>query len=329
MDRRTFIQAGTAIAALPSLSFAQPLTTVNIQIDGAAVPFYAPLYVALEKGIFKKYGIDAKFLYANASEIAKNVAAGNIEFGYPNADAIIAARASDIPVKVIHTTYQRSIGATLFKQSSGIKTFADLKGKRVAVTSIGSPNYLQLQVGLKQVGLTINDVKLDVIATGAIVQALQADQVDAIVFSELRRYNLEADGVKVGMISSNDFLPSFGNVLVTSDQFLKQKPQVAKSVATALTEALTWVINGNAEEAINISIEKFTPTWKGQEALLVRSFKETFIPFVWQSSVTKAKGLGAADMATWQKSIDLLVEYKVIPKRVRAEDLVVQPGSIA
>ena len=176
MDRRTFMQAGSAIAALPALSFAQPLTTVTIQIDGAAVPFYAPLYAALEKGIFRKYGIDAKFLYANASEIAKNVAAGNIEFGYPNADAVIAARASDIPVKVIHTTYQRSIGATLFKQSSGIKTFADLKGKRVAVTSLGSPNYLQLQAGLKQVGLTINDVKLDVIATGAIVQALQADQ---------------------------------------------------------------------------------------------------------------------------------------------------------
>ena len=39
MDRRTLIQAGTAIAALPSLSFSQSLTTVNIQIDGAAVPF--------------------------------------------------------------------------------------------------------------------------------------------------------------------------------------------------------------------------------------------------------------------------------------------------
>ena len=86
---------------------------------------------------------------------------------------------------------------------------------------------------------------------------------------------------------------------------------------------------GNAEEAINLSIEKFAPTWKGQEAMLVRSFKETFIPSVWQSSVTKAKGLGTADMATWQKSIDLLVEYKVIPKRFRAEDLVVQPGAIA
>jgi NitT/TauT family transport system substrate-binding protein len=329
MDRRQFIQAGSALAALPSLAHAQPLTTVTIQIDGAAVPFYAPLYVAHEKGMFKKQGLDVKFLYASASEIAKNVAAGNVEFGYPNADAIIAARASDIPVKVIHTTYQRSIGATLFKLSSGIKTFADLKGKRVAVTSLGSPNYLQLQVGLKHVGLTVQDVKLDVISTGAIIQALMADQTDAIVFSELRRYNLEADGVKVGMISSNDFLPSFGNVLVTSDQFLKQKPQLAKGMATGQTEGLAWIINGNAEEAIALSIEKYAPTWKGQEALLLRAFKETFIPSVWQSSVTKANGLGAADLAVWQKSIDLLVEYKVIGKRFKAQELVVQPSAIA
>ncbi len=329
MDRRQLLQAGSAIAALPSLAWAQSPASVTIQIDGAAVPFYAPLYAAAEKGIFRKHGIDAKFLYANASEICKNVAAGNIEFGFPNADAVVAARAAGIPIKVIHTTYQRSIGATLFKQSSGIKTFADLKGKRVAVTSIGSPNYFQLQAGLKQAGLTVNDVKVEVIATGAIVQALQADQVDAIVFSELRRYNLEADGVKVGMISSNDFLPSFGNVLVVGEQFLKQKPQVARSFANALTEALTWVINGNDTEAIALAIEKYAPTWKGQEALLGRAFKETFIPSVWQSSLTKSKGLGAADLAIWQRSIDLLVEYKVIPKSFPAQELVVQPGAIA
>jgi len=326
MKRRSLLKASLA-ATVPSVALAQSSTSVVIQIDGAAVPFYAPLYAALERGSFKKNGIDVKFLYANASDIAKNVAAGNVDFGFPNADAVLAARASGVPVKVIHTTYQRSIGATLFKQSSGIKTFADLKGKRVAVTSLGSPNYLQLVLGLKQVGLTVNDIKLEVIATGAIVQSLQADQVDAIVFSELRRYNLEADGVKVGMISSNDFLPSFGNVLTTGDQTLRQRGPLAKAVIKSLDEGLGWTIE-NPEEAIRLSIDKHAPTWKGQEAILLRSFKETFIASLWQSPTTKARGLGAADIGAWQKSIDLLAENKVIPRRFPAEELVVQPSSI-
>ena len=251
MKRRQLLQAGAALAALPPVVRAQSApTAVTLQIDGAAVPFYAPIYVAIEKGYFAKRGINVKLLYASAAEIAKNVAAGNVDFGFPNADAVLAARASNVPIKVIHSSYQRSIGATLFKHSSGIRTFADLKGKRVAVTTIGSPNYLQLQVGLKEAGLSMNDIQLEVISTGAIVQALQADKVDAVVFSELRRYNLEADGVKVGVILSNDFLPSYGNVVAASDRLVQQKGALAKAFTQALSESFQWTIDGHAEEVL-------------------------------------------------------------------------------
>jgi NitT/TauT family transport system substrate-binding protein len=331
LTRRTFSTAALAAAAagaLPKGTFAQATEKVTLQIDGAAVPFYAPIYLAMEKGFFAKNGLDVQVVYASASDIMRNVAAGNVELGFPNGDSVIAAKASGLPVKVVHTTYQRGIGATLFKADKGIKTFADLKGKKVAVTAIGSPNYLQLQVGLKKAGLTLDDVKVEVIATGAIVQALQADQVDAIVFSELRKYNLEGDGVKVGMISSNDFLPSFGNVVVTGDKFLQQKPKLVKGFNAALDEALTFVIKGGVEEALNIAIAKHAPTWKGQEALLKRAFDETFVASVWQSPLTKEKGLGAGDIGGWQKNVDILAEYKVIDRGFKAEDLVVQPADI-
>lgn len=330
-DRRTILGAGAtamAAAALPGRAAAQATEKVTIQIDGAAVPFYAPIYLAQEKGFFAKNGIELQIVYAAAADILRNVAGGNVEFGFPNGDSVIAAKASGLPVKVVHTTYQRGIGATLFKADKGIKTFADLKGKKVAVTSLGSPNYLQLQVGLKKAGLAIDDVKVEVIATGAIVQALQADQVDAIVFSELRRYNLAADGVKVGMISSNDFLPSFGNVVVTGERFLQAKPKLVKGFNAALDEALMFIIKGGVDEALSIAIAKHAPTWKGQEALLKSSFEGSFIPSIWQSDLTKAKGLGAGDLAAWQNNIDILVEYKVIDRGFKAADLVVQPADI-
>ncbi|WP_293854006.1 ABC transporter substrate-binding protein [uncultured Alsobacter sp.] len=331
LTRRAFSSAALAAAAagtLPKGAFAQAAEKVTLQIDGAAVPFYAPIYLAMEKGYFAKNGLDVQVVYAAASDIMRNVAAGNVELGFPNGDSVIAAKASGLPVKVVHTTYQRGIGATLFKADKGIKTFADLKGKKVAVTAIGSPNYLQLQVGLKKAGLTVDDVKVEVIATGAIVQALQADQVDAIVFSELRKYNLEGEGVKVGMISSNDFLPSFGNVVVTGEKFLQQKPKLVKGFNAGLDEALNFVIKGGIDEALSIAIAKHAPTWKGQEALLKRAFEETFVASVWQSPLTKEKGLGAGDLAGWQKNVDILAEYKVIDRGFKAEDLVVQPADI-
>ena len=331
MKRRTFVTSGVAATAagfVPRVSRAQEKELVTLQIDGAAVPFYAPIYVAQEKGLFAEHGLELRIVYAAAADILRNVAAGNVQFGFPNGDAVIAAKANGLPVKVVHTTYQRGIGATLFKKSKGIKSFADLKGKTVAVTSLGSPNYLQLQVGLKQAGLKLEDVNVEVIATGAIVQALQADKVDAIIFSELRRYNLEADGVDVGMISSNDFLPSFGNVLVTSDRYLQSKPKAVSGFNSALSEALQWIIDGHVDEALTIAIDKHAQTWKGQEALLKRAFTELFIPSIWQSQVTKEKGLGAADLSAWQRNVDILADYKVVDRGFKADELVVQPADI-
>lgn len=99
------------------------------------------------------------------------------------------------------------------------------------------------------------------VSTGAIVQALQSDQVDAIVFSELRKYNLEGAGVDVNMILSNDFLPSFGNVVVTSDRLLAADPDLVQRFTQAVSASYEWVIDGHVGDALDISFEKYTPTW--------------------------------------------------------------------
>lgn len=318
-----------AVAAL-SFAGAQAFAVdkVIFQIDGGAVPFYSPLYAGVENGFFEEQDIEVEFIYAGASDILTNIAAGNVQFGFPNGDAVIAAVGSGLPVKVVHTTYQRGIGALLAKSQSGIETYADLKGKTVAVTSLGSPNYLQLQVGLKKAGLALEDVKVEIVAGGAIVQALQSDTVDAIIFSELRKYALEANGFNVNMILSNDFLPSFGNVVVTSDTILDSNPDLVKRLTNAVTKSYEWVIDGNVDNALQISFDKYTPTWADQAEILSTAFEDTFVKSVWQSDLTREKGLGSANFDAWQQNIDILVEYGVLGTAPKAADFVVDPSTI-
>ncbi|WP_026480923.1 ABC transporter substrate-binding protein [Ahrensia sp. 13_GOM-1096m] len=315
-----------AISLIGSQAFAAD--KVIFQIDGGAVPFYSPLYAGVENGFFGDQNIEIEFIYAGASDILTNIAAGNVQFGFPNGDAVIAAVANGLPVKVVHTTYQRGIGALLAKAESGIETYADLKGKTVAVTSLGSPNYLQLQVGLKKAGLSLDDVSVEIVAGGAIVQALQSDTVDAIIFSELRKYALEANGFNVSMILSNDFLPSFGNVVVTSNDILANNPDLVKRVTNAVTKSYEWVIDGNVDNALQISFDKYTPTWADQKDVLSTAFKETFVKSVWQSDLTKTNGLGSADLDAWQQNIDILVEYNVLENAPKAADFVVDPSMV-
>ena len=297
------------------------MTNVSIQIDGSAVPYYAPLYMAKEKGYFEEEGLNVEFYYAAAADIVKNVAAGNVEFGFPNADAVVTAKSQGIPVKVVHTTYQAGLGSIIFGSDSGIKTPADLKGKKVAVTSLGSANYFQLQAALKSEGLSINDVQVEIVGTGAILNALTEKQVDAIVFSKLRTIELNNSGYAASEIECDKFFPSFGNVLVSSDKLINEKPEVVKGFSKALTKGIEYVMDGHVEEAVDFSIKEYAPTFAEKRDVVVQILNKVFIETLWQSDYTKTNGIGASNAEKWQKLIDNSVNYGTIEKGLKAEEL--------
>ncbi|MCX4472513.1 ABC transporter substrate-binding protein [Micromonospora sp. NBC_01655] len=303
-------------------------TKVSIQIDGAAAPYYAPLYWAKEQGYFADQKLDVEFLYADAATITKNVAAGNVQFGFPNADTVIQAVANGVPDVVVHTTYQQGIGALLTIADSGITSPAQLKGKTVAVTSLGSPNYVQLTAMAASAGLDVKkDMTVKVVGTGAIVSALQNKEVDAIVFSRLRYYTLKAAGVQVNQILSNEYLPSFGNVVIAGQQYAQKNPQVVKGFTSALNTALQDLIDGKLPAAVTMSVQKYAPSFAGQEQTVTEVMQEVFAKELWQSEATKANGLGYGDPAAWQKAVDAQKQYGLIKGDVRATDFVQKVSS--
>ncbi|GAB3261530.1 ABC transporter substrate-binding protein [Arthrobacter pigmenti] len=303
-------------------------TDVTVQMAGAAVPYYAPLYAAVEQGYFKQNGLNVEFAYADGASIVQNVAAGNVDFGFPNGDSVITARGKGIDVKVVHTTYQQGIGALLFnKETSGISTVADLEGKTIAVTSLSSPNYAQLQAMLQSADLSVDDVNLKVVGSGAIVSSLQNGEVDAIVFSRLRYYALQSAGFPVGQILSDKFLPSFGNILVTSSSYLKENPDLVKGFNKALNEGIKYV-SENPAKAVEMSIAKYAPTFSGQEASITKVIEDVYIAELWQSEATEEHGLGYGEVGLWQKAINAQAEFGLIEEPYDAESLVVQPNDI-
>ena len=180
---------------------------------------------------------------------------------------------------------------------------------------------------MSQAGKSIDDVNVEVVGTGAILDALKSDQVDAIVFSMLRYYALKAEGIDVGMIASDDYLPSHGNVLVTSEAYLASNEAQVKGFIAALDKALKHVIDGNVDQEVKQVIAEVSPTFAPQEAVVTEIIKEVFIKTLWQSDNTRANGFGYGDLAAWQKTIDTAAEYKAIPAPFPAADLVVEKPS--
>lgn len=294
---------------------------VAIQIDGAATPYYAPLYLAQEKGFFEEEGLDVEFYYASASEIVKNVAAGNVAFGFPNSDPVVMGRANGVPINIIHTTYQEGLGSIIFKEKSGIKEPRDLKGKTIGITSFGSPNYIQLQVILEKAGLSIKDVQIKIIGTGAIVNALVSDQVDAISFSMLRTYDLRGQGEKVNEFRSEEYMPTQGNVLVTSEAFRKNHKKECRAFIRALNKSLAYIVGGHIDEAVDMAIEGYAPGAAGNADRIKEVMNKEFAQSLWQSEATKKYGFGYSDLNRYDEYITLLQEYGLIETTYSADQL--------
>ncbi|PVD17881.1 myristoyl transferase [Mesotoga sp. Brook.08.105.5.1] len=301
--------------------FAQKVT---LQIEGSAVPYYIPIYMGIELGYFEEEGLEVDYLFGSASDIIRNVAVGNVEFGFPNGEPVITARAQGIPVNVIHTTYQHGLGSTIFLKESGIETPQDLKGKKVAITGYGSPNYVQLQILLKKNGLSLNDIQLEIVGTEAIVPALVNKRVDAICFSMLRTFELRYQGIEVDEFKSDEFLPSFGNVVVTGDKILNENRDLAVRFTRALSRVMAYLSDpDNMKEATVVAIAKYAPTYIGREEYMADILSEIYAGYLWQSEDTEAFGFGFGNVERWQQTIDIMREYDLITTDVNAADFVV------
>ena len=90
---------------------------------------------------------------------------------------------------------------------------------------------------------------------------LQRVRVDAIVFSSSEPSKLNNSGYAASEITCDQFLPSFGNVLVAGDKLVAEDPETVDGFCRALNKAIEYIIDGHVEEAVDMSIEKYEPTF--------------------------------------------------------------------
>jgi NitT/TauT family transport system substrate-binding protein len=131
------------------LSLAQEKLTVSYSsVDAPS----ANWYIAQEKGLYKKYGLDVDSIFIPAS--STNVAvlvAGQLKFGNGTGGTIASAAVSGAPLVAV-ACFMNTLPYELIVQDS-IKTAQQLKGKSVGISRIGSSSDVIARVFLKNLGL--------------------------------------------------------------------------------------------------------------------------------------------------------------------------------
>jgi NitT/TauT family transport system substrate-binding protein len=162
---RTF--AACAAAAL-CVAAAQPAATaepIKIALPVASLESM-PIYVAQEKGFFKKHGVDIDIITSRGGgEAMKAYIAGEVQIvatGFPEVGLM---RARSVDVELFFAQMSRAPFALIVRKGLGLKSVADLKGKTIAVTSPGSLTANLTRYFVQQAGLN-SDKDVSLVSVG-------------------------------------------------------------------------------------------------------------------------------------------------------------------
>src|ERR1043166_9869564 len=130
------------------LSAAEPLLVVNSALNMLTVP----LWVAREKGYFHKYGLDVDTIYIPSGTMGMQaLLAGETKILAADGSSVVNSRLRGAPVKIFIGMV--NFYPNPFFSSPDIKSYADIRGKKIAVTRIGSSSYTATVMLMKKLGL--------------------------------------------------------------------------------------------------------------------------------------------------------------------------------
>jgi len=319
-SRRALLKGGAAAAALAGLSRKALAADDKILIGYWPIASGLPLYVGLERGIFKEAGLNvegAKF--ASAQQVAEAMIAGRVH-GSANGTASAALALAEITspnlFKIICSNPSNRtlvLDEFVVPKDSPIKAISELAGKRVA-SGPGIQNVTLAKIILEKNGIA--NPQVTELPIGQHVPALAAGQIDAV-------YTLEPTGtagrlkgltrvLEPGVIAryvlGDPDAPWFGGSASITTALLKDRPDLARRYVTAYAAAVDWVRKNPAESRKHL--DGFT------------AIEESLVKEVPLAGFTLYNEFKPSDIAQFQKFFDVFTERKIFSKRLDVKSLI-------
>jgi len=183
---RTFARIGFVLGLAATIAAwkSPPARAETITVTHWGGQFYGmPYAVAMEKGFFKKNGVDVTGILtaAGGGTAVRNTLAGGIPFGEVSLAAAVLAINSGQKLIIIGAGSQ-SVADQMWvvKKDSTLTSIKDLIGKQIAYTAPGSVSNMLILMALKANGITQQQVKLVPAGDlGANLSAVGSGAVDA------------------------------------------------------------------------------------------------------------------------------------------------------
>jgi ABC-type nitrate/sulfonate/bicarbonate transport system substrate-binding protein len=186
-----------------------------------------PLIYGIERGFYRKEGIDLEFRVLRGELAVSSIVSGkDVDYMYGAGTAFFAA-VRGVPMKVLSHDF-KSVFFYLMG-SPRVQSGQDLKGKKVAVASLGGTGAAATRASLKAIGLDADrDVTLIVIGSASVrMAAMETGSVEAAIMPVPWNFRMKQKGFKE-LIYAGKVMSQPLTGLATSSEKVKKQPDQAR-----------------------------------------------------------------------------------------------------
>src|SRR6195256_6819880 len=280
-----------------------------------SLPAFGPIRLAKGKGYFAEVGIDVNFAVGRGGvDVAKQVGAGNAPLGGIVADGPIMVRQNGVPIKIVAVFGGRGFMQLVVRDDAGIEKPADLKGKTITVMSYQDTTFYALLGLLASVGLGQDDVNIQAVGPTGVWEFVATGKSAGMAGVPDWIPPVQAAGVKVKVIPTDEFFPHMAQAIAVSDKVIKERPEMVQKFVTAALRGMKDIMDDPNKAADDFVT--FVPEWKGKEGAVKAAFNYyAKLVYVGQNR------LGEINVERLTTLQDFYVAKGIIPKKTPVEDL--------
>lgn len=242
-------QAALAQTAAKPVKITYAVATRDLNVG---YPF-ATLPLAL--GYFAEEGLDVDVVPGSSSAATiQLLVSGRAQVGVVVTDPAVVQRAkSGLKVKSFYAVSRRNGFVMVVPENSPIKSFADLRGKKLGSADLGSGANVYVSARLRQAGIPDNAVEQVNVGYGTpAFEALMSGKIDALATFSGARARMEGAGYRFKQLPPAGFEDKmYSYNLYATDDFIAANPDVIEKIGRATAKA-TVFMKANPEAAVRI-----------------------------------------------------------------------------
>ncbi len=279
------------------------------------------LWSAVAMGYFEEEGIEFDMQQAFGTTDIKMIATGQADFGYPSPNLILSSIQEGLPVKAVSAADSINIFGMAVKSDSGIKDWADLKGKTIALgdaawETIAAPTVTAagLDPATDLEYIVAGDTRYQMVAEG---------KIDAL-FTWISEYEqLKGQGFDFIYLDGNEVLPVLANPVITNQELIDNNPELITRFVRAMMKGL-YFVKCNPEAAADITLNKFPSiqiTWEGALGCAEGRNQQAFGTNEETTKEILDAGIGIMSEDKWKTVIEWAQKVGVITEEIPADQV--------